>query len=178
MSLRDEPDPDLVDLLDPVDLADLVPVEPSPEVKARLLASTGGGRFAAFAPPIATMFEVTVDRAHELLGLIERSASWKRQLPGIEVIRFSGGPGVAGADCAFVRIAPGATFPMHAHVGREVAIVLAGRVHDATEDRVFDAGGSWELAAGTRHALVGQGEEPCVCAVCAHDGVVFARASD
>lgn len=171
MSLRDEPNRDLVDLL-----ADLVPVAPPAEVKARLLASSGGGRFAAFGPSLATMFEVTVDRAHELLGLIERGASWQRQLPGVETIVFSGGPGLAGAGCAFLRIASGATVPMHAHVGAESTIVLAGRVLDVTRVRAFGPGDSWQLAAGTRHALIGQSEEPCICAVCARDGVVFARA--
>jgi ChrR Cupin-like domain len=156
-----------------LDLHEVAAVEPSPEVKVRLLASSGGGRFSGFAEPIATMFEVPVDRAHELLGLIERSASWQTKMPGLEVLAFSGGPALVGADCAFLRIAPGGTFPMHAHVGEESAFVLAGHVHDVTHDRSFGPGGSWQLAPGTRHKLVGQGDEPCICAVCARDGIVF-----
>jgi hypothetical protein len=166
-----------------LELAEVAAVEPSPEVKLRLLASSGAGRFSAFAAPIAAMFEVTVDRAHELLGLIERSSSWQIKLPGVAAITFSGGPGLAGAECGFLRLAPGATFPMHAHVGEESAVVLAGRVHDVTNDRTLGPGDSWRLAAGTRHQLVGQpssdhgatseGEESCICAVCARDGIVF-----
>jgi mannose-6-phosphate isomerase-like protein (cupin superfamily) len=166
-----------------LDLGEVAAIEPSPEVKRRLLASSGAGRFAAFAAPIATMFEVTVDRAHELLGLTERSSSWQTKLPGVAAITFSGGPGLAGAECGFLRLAPGATFPMHAHVGEESAVVLAGRVHDVTNDRTLGPGDSWQLAAGTRHQLVGQrssdsddgndSNQPCICAVCARDGIVF-----
>jgi mannose-6-phosphate isomerase-like protein (cupin superfamily) len=160
-----------------LELGRLAAIEPAGEVWARLLASSGGGRFAAFASPVATLFEVSVDRAHELLGLIERSASWKIRIPGIEVISVSGGPALVDADCAFLRIASGATFPMHAHVGEESAVVLAGRVHDATHDRRLGPGDSWQLAAGTRHELVGQGSEACICAVRARDGIVFAGAA-
>jgi hypothetical protein len=172
-----------LDELDELD--ELAAVEPSPEVKVRLLASSGAGRFSAFAAPIATVFEVTVDRAHELLGLIERSASWQTKIPGVAAIAFSGGPALTGAECVFLRIAPGATFPMHAHIGEESTLVLAGRVRDVTHDRTFAPGDSWRLAAGTRHELVGElsgdasdSDEPCICAVCARDGIVFgARAA-
>jgi len=167
-----------------LDLDEIAGVEPSPEVKSRLLASSGAGRFAAFAAPIATMFEVTIDRAHELLGLIERSASWQTKITGVAMIAFAGGPALAGAECGFLRIAPGATFPMHVHVGEESAFVLTGRVCDVTHDRVLGPGDSWWLAAGTRHQLVGErasdgaggddSDEPCICAVCARDGIVFA----
>ena len=157
-----------------LDLHGVVSVEPSPEVKVRVLASIGGGRFAGFAASIAAMFEVSVDRAHELLGLIERSASWRTQLPGVEMIGFKGGASLGRADCGFLRLAPGTTFPLHAHVGEEQALVLTGRVHDTTNDRVLGPGEAWRLAPGTRHALVGQSsDEWCICAVCARGGIVF-----
>src|SRR5262249_23436793 len=78
-------------------LEEVALVEPSPEVRTRLLASVGAGRFSGFAGPIAAMFDVTMDRAHELLGLIERSASWKSQIPGVEIIAFAGGPKLTNA---------------------------------------------------------------------------------
>lgn len=156
-----------------LDLHEVVAVEPSPEVKLRVLASIGGGRFAHHAASIAAMFEVSVDRAHELLGLIERSASWRTQLPGVSMIGFKGGASLGRAECGFLRLAPGTTFPMHAHVGEEEALVLTGQVHDATNDRVLSPGEGWRLPAGTRHELVGQGDEPCICAVCARGGIMF-----
>lgn len=175
MRPSDDMDVDLDDVLAVLD--ELVAVAPPPEVLARVLASSGGGRFAAFGPAIATMFEVDVDRAHELLGLIERSASWQPRIPGLEVIPLAAGPALAGADCAFLRIAPGGRFPMHAHRGEESAIVLAGQVLDATHARTLGPGDSWQLAAGTSHELVAQGDTPCICAVRAQDGVVFRAAA-
>lgn len=157
-------------------LDEIAAVEPSPEVKVRLLASSGGGRFAGYAPSIAEIFEVPVDRAHELLGLIERSASWKSLLPGLAMIGFTGGASLGRAECVFIRLAPGATFPMHAHLGPESAFVLAGQVSDVTNDRVLGPGDRWELAPGTRHELRGDGDELCICAVCARDGIRFGAA--
>jgi mannose-6-phosphate isomerase-like protein (cupin superfamily) len=161
-----------------LDLDEVTAIEPSPEVKSRLLASSGAGRFSAFAAPIAMMFEVTIDRAHELLGLIERSASWQTRIPGVAVAAFSGGPALAGAECKFLRIAPGATLPMHTHVGEESVFVLGGHIRDVTYDREFGPGDSWRLAAGTRHQLVvprsgdsGGSNQPCICAVRARGGI-------
>jgi len=112
---------------------DLVPaVEPAPDVKARLLASVGGGRFEKFADRMAKLLDVTVDRARELLALIERPASWftDPRIPGVTLIHFEGGPACAAADCGFVRIAPGCTFPWHTHLGEEVAVILSGEMRD------------------------------------------------
>ena len=52
---------------------------------------------------MASLFDVTVDRARELLGLIERPASWENPVPGIRLVHFDGGPAYAAADCGFVR---------------------------------------------------------------------------
>jgi anti-sigma factor RsiW len=81
------------------------PVVPAPAVRDRLLASIGAGRPERFAERCATLFDVALDRARELLGLIERPASWVTQIPGIDLVHFEGGPAVAAADCGFVRVA-------------------------------------------------------------------------
>jgi hypothetical protein len=108
----------------------IAPETPSPDVKARLLASVGGGRFERFAQRIAQMYDVTMERGRELLGLIERAASWEVRAPGIGLVHFEGGPAVATADCGFIRIEPKMIFPWHTHVGEEVSIVLAGTLED------------------------------------------------
>ena len=109
------------------------PVAPSPEVKDRLMASVGGGRFEAFAARMARMYDVTVERGRELLGLIERAASWIPQVvPGLDFVDFEGGPATAGADCGFVRLAPGAVFPPHTHLGEEIGVFEA--VHGSAPD--------------------------------------------
>jgi hypothetical protein len=143
---------------------------PSPEVKARLMASVGGGRFEAFAARTGALFDVGLDRARELLGLIERTASWVPLAPGIAMVPLVGGPAVAAGHCAFLRLAAGATFPLHRHVGEEAAIVLAGRVRDAGGEH--GPGDGWTLAAGTRHELVGASDDDCICAVRALGGIL------
>jgi putative transcriptional regulator len=139
----------------------LAPVaEPSPEVKARLLASVGGGRFEAVAPRLAALFDVGVERAHELLGLIERSASWETPIPGIHLVHFQGGPAYVAADCGFVRIDPGCTFPWHTHRGEEVSVILEGsmtdrdgKVHGVGEELVHGQGTAHDLLAGSSGVL-------------------------
>src|SRR5262245_58499537 len=77
---------------------DLVPaVAPPPDIKARLLASVGGGRFEKFAERTAKLLDVTLARARELLGLIERPAAWEHPVPGVSLIHFDGGPAYAAA---------------------------------------------------------------------------------
>ena len=46
----------------------------------------------AFAPGLdPAKLDVTVDKARELLGLVERAASWENPLPGIGLVHFAGG---------------------------------------------------------------------------------------
>jgi putative transcriptional regulator len=146
-------------------------VAPSPAVKQRLLASVGGGRFEAFSARMATLFDVTLDRARELLGLIERPASWVPQIPGISLVHFEGGPSAAAADCGFVRIAPGAMFPPHTHLGEEVVTILSGSIRDMNNNRVIGPGEDYVQLEGTTHALLCLGDEDCLYASRAMNGI-------
>ena len=128
-------------------------VQPAPDVKARLLASCGGGRFERFAGTLAKLFDVSIDRARELLGLVERATSWEHPVPGVSLIHFDGGPACAAADCGFVRIAPGCKFPWHTHRGEEVSVILSGAMRDL-DGRVLHAGDELVHVADTQHELV------------------------
>ncbi len=154
----------------------LSPIEPSPAVKSRLLASIGGGPFERFAQRLGTLFDVTVDRAREFLGLIERPASWEMQVPGIALVHFDGGPAFAAADCGFIRLTPGAIFPYHKHLGDEACVVLEGALYDATNNRLISAGEDYTQPAGTEHALINKGSVDCIFAARAMHGIEVAGA--
>jgi len=151
--------------------AAIQPVTPAPEIKQRLLASIGGGRFEALSGRLASLFDVTVDRARELLGLIERPASWVPQIPGISFVHFEGGAAAAAADCGFVRLARGAMFPPHTHLGEEAVTILSGRVHDVPNNRVIGPGEDYVQPEGTSHYLVCVGDEDCIFASRAINGI-------
>jgi anti-sigma factor ChrR (cupin superfamily) len=154
----------------------VTPVAPSPAVKTRLLASVGLGRFEAFAQRLGTLYDVTVEKAREILGLIERPSSWEPQIPGVALVHFQGGPAYAAADCGFIRLAPGAIFPPHKHIGDEACVVLEGALRDATNDRTLKAGDEYFQATGTQHYLINEGDVECIFAARAMHGIEVAGA--
>ncbi|MEO8706478.1 MAG: cupin domain-containing protein [Kofleriaceae bacterium] len=156
--------------------SDLVaPIAPSPEVKLRLLASIGGSRYDQYSAKMAKLFDVTVDRAREFLGLIERKASWELPMPGIGLVHFDGGPAFATADCGFIRLQPGTTFPPHTHVGEEVSVVLTGQIR--TDDgRVLGPGDELVQSDRSTHHITCIGDEECIFATRATEGIEIAGA--
>jgi putative transcriptional regulator len=148
------------------------PVVPDAAVLARLVASTGGGRFERFAARMATLYDVTVDRARELLGLMERPQSWIPAMPGLGIVHFEGGPAALHSDNGFIRLEPGATFPWHSHRGHEVVIVLSGALQDHN-GRIQTAGEEWEMDTDSTHALTAVGDEPCIYAATVIGGMVI-----
>jgi hypothetical protein len=143
---------------------------PSPDVRSRLFASIGAGRFERFSARVAQLFDVTVDRARELLGLVESSAAWERSAPGIDIIHFSGGAACATADCGFVRIERGSTFPWHTHLGEEVKLILAGKLRDH-EGREYATGDQIVMAIGTAHELTCIGDRDAIFMSRAEGGI-------
>ncbi len=163
-----EADPNLAAELE--SYLDLVAVAAPADIKARLLASAGGGRFEAFAGRMAKLLDVTIDRARELLGLIERESSWENPVPGVSLIHFDGGPAYAAADCGFVRIAPGCKFPWHTHRGEEVSVILSGAMRDH-DGRVLRAGDELVHQQGTQHELTAEGDEHVIYVARAMNGI-------
>lgn len=148
-------------------------ITPGSDVKDQLLASVGGGRFDAFAGRMSKLLDVSVDRARELLGLTERKASWENPVPGIHLVHFAGGPAYAAADCGFVRIEPGCTFPWHTHRGEEVSVLLHGTLRDTAAGKVWHAGDEIVHGLGTEHDLTA-GDDGAVYVARAMDGIEIA----
>jgi anti-sigma factor RsiW len=151
-------------------------VAPPAAVHARLMASIGGGRFETFSSRLASMFDVTVERARELLGLVERPASWEAAAPGVGLVHFEGGPAWAAADCGFVRLAPHAPFPLHTHAGEEVSLILAGTLQDRRTGKTYGSGDEVVEAEGSEHDVVA-GADEVLYAARAVNGLLIAGAS-
>jgi putative transcriptional regulator len=149
---------------------DLVAVVPPPDVKTRLIASVGGGRFEPLSDRMAKLLDVTIDRARELLGLIERPSSWENPVPGVHLIHFDGGPAYAAADCGFVRIAPGCKFPWHTHRGEEVSVILSGSMRDY-DGKLLRAGDELVHQQGTQHELTAEGDDDVIYVARAMNGI-------
>jgi len=159
------------------DLSGLVhQVAPDPDVKARLMASIGGSPFEKFSSRLATLFDVTVDRARELLGLMERKASWEPAMPGLALVHFDGGPAYAAADCGFIRLAPGTSFPLHTHMGEEVSLILAGALQDKQTGEIYRAGDEVTKTHESDHDVVAVGDEDTIYAARAMNGITIAGA--
>jgi len=157
------------------ELAVLVPPQaPSADVRTRLLASVGGGRFERFAARMSSLLDVTIDRARELLGLVERGASWESPIPGIGLVHFDGGPACATADCGFIRIAPGCTFPWHTHRGEEVSVILTGTLRDH-EGRLLRPGDELVQVSGSQHDISCHGDEEVIFVARAFGGIDVAN---
>ena len=152
----------------------VAPAPPPAHIAARLTASIGAGRFAAQAARMASLFDVGVDRAHEILGLIERPASWKVPFPGygLALVDFDGGPACKTADCGFIRLTPKTTFPPHTHRGEEAVLVISGQLRDVTTGRLYGPGDEIVQAGGSaNHTVVCEGDADCIYAARAEGGI-------
>ena len=149
----------------------LVAPIPAPNaVKARLLVSVGQSKWERFAARFGAIFDVGIDKARELLGLIERPASWENPLPGVGLVHFDGGPAAAAADCGFIRIAPGCRFPWHTHNGDEHSIILAGQVREHG-GKLLSPGDELVVAEGSSHDVVNESTEDAIFAARAMKGI-------
>lgn len=128
------------------------PVAPPPALRARVLESTKRGRFHGFAEVFGELFDVTVERAKQLLDLVDDPREWGESPGPGGLIHFTAGPAVAGADTGFVRVPAGAEFPEHGHGGEEITLVLQGGAVDS-DGVEFKRGAVIRKAGGTRHSF-------------------------
>ena len=146
-------------------------LEPSDSLRDRVLRSAEpGARFERFAARVAALLEVAEEQAGRLLAAVDDAASWEVAGPGVELFHIEGGPSVANAVTGFVRVAPGAVFPPHRHVGDEVVLVIQGgyRDSDGTEHGL---GAQVPGAAGHEHHLRALDGPPLIYLAIVQEGV-------
>lgn len=161
----------------------LPPEAPSAAARTGLLASiveeeqrsgarAARGRLTSFAARIARFFDVSVERARALLELAVDARAWTPgPAPGISLLHLRAGAQFAAADAGLVRMAPGARFPRHRHVGHEYGLILEGGFTDSS-GIVVRAGEHHDLGAGTSHDFVAL-PEGCLFAALVLDGIEF-----
>ncbi len=138
-------------------------------VRARLFdapsSALAPGLFERFGARFAAIFDVTLERAKELLGLVDDPLAWEPGPgPGSWLIHFTAGPSLAGADTGFVKLAPGARFPWHRHHGHEHSLILAGAGDDSLGGHLLP--GAEPMCDGaTEHDFVAAGDEAYLFAV-------------
>lgn len=146
----------------------------APSGRDRLLAAlaTPAERLAPFGARLATVFDVTVERARCYLQSVFDADAWEDAIgDGIGLVHLVGGPATAGADVGFVRVAAGGSFPHHRHEGEETTLVLAGALRN-DDGAIYRPGDSLVLPAGSEHTFEALPGDDLVFAVVVH-GVTF-----
>jgi putative transcriptional regulator len=136
-----------------------------------LLQEVAGPWWAPFVRRGASLLDVDADTMGALFSGMDDVGRWM-QGPGdgIDLFHIDAGPAVAGAITGFVRLAPGATFPHHRHVGFEDVVVLQGSFFDDGVE-VF-AGMEAPRPPSSAHAARA-GVNGCVYLAVSRDGLAF-----
>jgi hypothetical protein len=151
-------------------LEEVPPLQPSPEVRRRLMDRVySGERYAPFLAPLGEILQLSVDKMRAVLARLQEPGFWEMGLPGIEMAHFDAGGTLSRADAGFVRFAAGSGFPRHRHIGgREITFVLEGTLLD--DDRAYGPGAIVEREQGSVHAQSARTNEPLLVMV-VHNGI-------
>ena len=130
---------------------------PSPGMRERVLKSVSTtNRFEKFAAQVAALIDVGIDKARELVGRIDDATSWMTTpVPGVFSYDLPVGPAVADAVVGFIKLAPGAVFPDHEHMGEDTMLIVQGSCVDS-HGTVMRRGEVHHMAGGTNHEFKAQ----------------------
>lgn len=147
------------------------PVMPSSSLRAAIVAAAAGPWYEGFIRRTSALLDLPVDAGRALLAGIEDASRWMMGPgDGIELFHIEAGPALEGAITGFVRLAPGAAFPHHRHVGAEDVLVLSGSfVH---EDGEAFVGQEVPMAPDSAHSIVA-GAKGCVYLSVTREGMAF-----
>jgi putative transcriptional regulator len=142
-----------------------VPEDPPRDVLDRILQQMEGpGRFRRFEKEIAAFFDVPEAQAQRLLMSLDTPSAWvPGPSRGIRMLPVEAGPAKTGMLAAFVRMQPGARFPLHTHSGREWNFLLEGGIRESS-GREFWPGEVLEREEGSAHSFTALQGPPCVAA--------------
>jgi len=152
----------------------LEPVAVSPAGLERLMSAVAEPplRYAPFFARLSSHWDLSEADVRALLERSRTAGAWRRAtLPGLELLKVTGGPKLAGTSAYLARFAAGMTFPMHSHLGHEDVLILEGSYTDSS-GTVYRSGDVHHMAGGTAHTFTIAPDEPCVAAA-VHRGIRF-----
>jgi hypothetical protein len=136
------------------------------DVRARMLGSVDHlERFSDRAPALAELFGLSKNEARLTLHALSDDDGWMAApFEGIAWRFVRIGKSRRPGSGMLARLAPGATFPRHKHVGDEHVLVLDGELIEP--DAVTTTGGVVSREAGSVHTIGARvGGPGCVCAL-------------
>ncbi|NMO15570.1 transcriptional regulator [Pyxidicoccus fallax] len=141
------------------------PVEPPPEVLTRLMERMEGpGRLARFADRVAAFFDLTRERALEILASVSDPSVWMPgPVEGSELMPVEAGPAREGMMAGILRLNSGVRYPKHTHHGREWNLVLEGGFREDDGHEVWP-GEELEKSESSAHGFTALEGPACLCA--------------
>jgi quercetin dioxygenase-like cupin family protein len=131
-------------------LALVDPVPPASTTRTALLAAIAGPWYAPFVRRVAELCDIGTAAAIEMLSAVDDASRWMTGMAdGVEAFHIDAGPSLSDAVVGFIRLAPGAVFPDHVHVGAEDALVLEGAF--IIDGITVASGEEAPMPAGTHH---------------------------
>ena len=166
--------PDDIEIEGDIDLllATVEPTAPSSSLRDLLLGAVNSGHwYEPFVRRAASILELPLVAARAVLQTIDSVDGWMMgPADGIELLYIKAGPDLATAITGFVRLAPGAAFPSHRHVGHEDVLVLQGSfAHDGV---VVVAGQEAPMSPSSSHHVVA-GPQGCLYLAVVLEGLAF-----
>jgi hypothetical protein len=141
-------------------------------MRARLLATVGSvARFRPFVVALGRLFALDFEALRDLLLKVDDPAAYQiAPMPGVRYFHFSPGQASGFAEAGIVRVAKGAGFPRHEHLGPEVNFVLEGTM---LEGGSIDGPGTakWQNAGSAHDYRAGDARD--LVLVAGHSGITF-----
>jgi putative transcriptional regulator len=117
------------------------------------------------------LFDLPLDAARDFLARIERSEEWgPGPMDGVAILPVMTGARHADALATFTRFDPGVVFPLHAHIGGEVTLVVEGGFRDSSGAEIW-RGDELYKPPGSEHDFVIVSEGVCIAAALAIRGI-------
>ena len=152
------------------------PMQPDANVKRNLMKTISGEfTLQGFVNRLSLFFDLSKE---EILKILEK-AHTAPQNPwyqmgggGIYLMDIVGGQRVAEADCGLVYMEPGTQFPMHRHLGDEMALILAGEIREHTGE-IKQAGDQILRSLNSEHSFSITSRDPAIIAIVLFKGYEF-----